>query len=219
MAGRPAGADRVDKQQLSKALGWSRDRLTRRLNDDTDFPVLRRGDKTTSWAFSLRAVRAYLGDNAALSRQAETADAAKAAGRLDVPSSPTQGRRSATAFNPARDDGASGDRAVTLRLKEAQTAKVEDSVRQARQGLLEAAPMRVLLSQLMGLLAQFLDDLPARLAQRVPLSDDLTAEIKGKLRDELDRFGQRVDRALAEGADIAASVPDEPELNPPPVPL
>ncbi|MBN3848360.1 hypothetical protein G3N58_16200 [Paraburkholderia sp. Ac-20342] len=50
----------IDKKQLCEALGWSRPRLDRRLAEDADFPVLRRGNRGGGWRFDLGAVIAHL---------------------------------------------------------------------------------------------------------------------------------------------------------------
>lgn len=55
-----AGSDCIGKKELAAALGWSRPRLDRRLNEDPHFPVHSRGGKGGGWEFDLALVLAYL---------------------------------------------------------------------------------------------------------------------------------------------------------------
>lgn len=51
----------VGKYALAKSLGWTRDRLDRRIEADPDFPIVERGGGAGErWQFDLDAVRAYL---------------------------------------------------------------------------------------------------------------------------------------------------------------
>jgi hypothetical protein len=50
----------LSKAELSAALGWSRQKLDRVLERDSDFPVRTRGTQRGGWQFDLPAVIAHL---------------------------------------------------------------------------------------------------------------------------------------------------------------
>ena len=56
-----AGSEYVGKAELAAQLGWTRDRLDRRIAADGEkFPVVHRASQGVAWKFDVDAVRAYV---------------------------------------------------------------------------------------------------------------------------------------------------------------
>jgi len=58
---KPKPSAGLDKTELARAIGWSRPRLDRWIEQHEDFPVLKRGTQGGGWLFDLEVVETYLG--------------------------------------------------------------------------------------------------------------------------------------------------------------
>ncbi|WP_431276264.1 hypothetical protein ACQ858_08425 [Variovorax ureilyticus] len=166
----------VGKAELAAALGWTRPRLDRRLENDASFPVRKRGTRAGGWEFDVDAVVAYLdGQSVAQAEPAPTpappAPEAKVAPYMgDVADTPGAAHR--------------GESTASQRLKNAQAAKVEDSLRKDRRELIDAEEMRLVLGTMLARLGKGLDSLSDMVVKRVGLPEE-SSDIVRSMVDEL----------------------------------
>lgn len=154
----------VGKKELCAALNWARTRLDRRLNSDSAFPVVTRGDRSGGWQFDLGAVLAYL-------------DAPKPASRAAAPRAVSA---SAAAPNhvelPPQDLPPSiehrGEMTQRQRRDAAQAGMLEDKLRIARGELVRAEDMRMVLTTMLAKLGKGLDSLPDAIVSRLALPEE-----------------------------------------------
>jgi phage terminase Nu1 subunit (DNA packaging protein) len=183
-------AEAVGKADLAVALGWTRPRLDRRLDQDPNFPVKKRGTRAGGWEFDLQEVLEYLGQPADGSAGAPQAR----------PSSPDATGRSPGRHKLARTAAAArdshghaapgvhhhGEQTAAQRLKNAQAAQAEDKLRLSRRELVEAEEMRMVLGTMLAHLGKGLDGLPDTIVRRYGLQEETGEGIRG-LVDELRR--------------------------------
>ena len=164
----------VGKAELAAALGWTRPRLDRRLENDAAFPVRRRGTRAGGWEFNVDDVVAYLdGQSVAQAEPAAPPPApeAKVAPYTgDVADTPGAAHR--------------GESTASQRLKNAQAAKVEDSLRKERRELIEAEEMRLVLGTMLARLGKGLDSLSDMVIKRLGLPEE-TSDVVRTMVDEL----------------------------------
>jgi phage terminase Nu1 subunit (DNA packaging protein) len=156
----------VTKLALCKALKWSRMRLERRLEADAAFPVVTRGTQAGGWSFDLDAVQAYLAPEEEREEVAE-----------DLSTPAGQAARAELTARQRRD------------LAQAQLH--EDKLRRMRGELVEAAELKMALSETVTRVSTALNKLPETLIRRLTLPG--TAE--PVLRQEVDE----IRRALVVG--------------------
>lgn len=175
---------KVGKAELAQALRWSRPKLDRRLDEDPRFPVLKRGQRGGGWEFDLPAVLAYLGVTS-------VGDARPAPQTTNKPSAPPASRKPAKAAAARAEaplDGAPGvqhhgEQTAAQRLKNAQAAREEDKLRQARRELVEAEEMRMVLGTMLAHLGKGLDGLPDTLVRRLGLQEEAGETIREQVDD------------------------------------
>jgi len=165
-----SGTSIVGKAELVAALGWTRPRLDRRLENDAAFPVRRRGTRAGGWEFDLEAVVAYL-DGHAAAKPAAPAPTAPEPTQVpyagDVPDAPGAAHR--------------GESTASQRLKNAQAARVEDGLRKDRRELIEAEEMRLVLGTMLARLGKGLDSLSDMATKRLGLPDEASDVLRGMI--------------------------------------
>lgn len=137
----------VGKKPLCEKLRWSRMRLDRRLEADPAFPVETRGTQAGGWAFDVEKVLAYLGAS------------------VNDPEDDEEG--------PAepRPVAHQVEETARSRLNAAQAQLAEDKLRERRGELVEAAPLRLALSETVAKVAGGLNQLPDVLVRRLHLPE------------------------------------------------
>lgn len=177
-----AKAATIGKAELAIALGWTRPRLDRRLDQDAKFPVKKRGTRAGGWQFDLEKVRAYL--NAGSSVPAVPKKEPAAAPKAKPPAATPAPRP------PADDEppGAAhrGEGTASQRLKNAQAAREEDKLRKDRRELVEAEEMRVVLGTMLAHLGKGLDGLPDLIVRRLGLPEE-SGDVLREMTDDLRR--------------------------------
>lgn len=146
----------VGKKQLCEILEWSRMKLDRRLEEDAAFPVETRGDQGGGWGFDVDAVRAYLEPEEDREEVAE--DLATPAG---------QAARAELTARQRRD------------LAQAQLH--EDKLRRLRGELVEAAELRMVLSEAVSRTSTALNSLADALQRRLNLPDTALPVIRQEI--------------------------------------
>jgi phage terminase Nu1 subunit (DNA packaging protein) len=196
-----AHATRIGKAELAKALRWSRPKLDRRLDEDANFPVIKRGQRGGGWEFELAAVLAYLGQPAAaeaapmtkvgkrkVSRRRAAVRPARAAGAGGAGAESGGDALRITGF-PAVDGAGvhhRGESTAAQRLKNAQAAQAEDKLRVSRRELVEAEEMRMVLGTMLAHLGKGLEGLPDTLVRRLGLKEE-DGQTMRELIDDLRR--------------------------------
>lgn len=161
----------VGKKQLSEVLGWSRMKLDRRLEADAAFPVHTRGDQAGGWGFDLDLVNAYLehdGDELALDEADDEA----------APRSAVHG----------------GEQTARQRRDAAQAQLLEDKIRRQRGELVDAADLKMALSETVSRVASTLNKMPETLMRRL----NLPPSAEGVLRQEMDEVRRQLVVGLRE---------------------
>lgn len=143
----PAGEVLVGKKELAARLNWSRPTLDRRLEQDPNFPVARRGSRIGGWGFDVAAVESYL-EGGVLTR---TAPAARE--------------------EPRGGSEHKGEATARQRKDVAQAALFEDRLRRQRGELVEADRMRMALSAVLAHLGQSLTALPDKIVRELSLPE------------------------------------------------
>ncbi|KWT89341.1 MULTISPECIES: hypothetical protein [unclassified Variovorax] len=171
-----AGTSVVGKAELVAALAWTRPRLDRRLENDAAFPVRRRGTRAGGWEFDLDAVVAYLDGNAVAKPAPAPVPAPAVPAQTEVP----------YAGDVADAPGAAhrGESTASQRLKNAQAARVEDSLRKDRRELVEAEEMRLVLGTMLARLGKGLDSLSDMVTKRLGLQEEASDVVRAMV-DEL----------------------------------
>jgi phage terminase Nu1 subunit (DNA packaging protein) len=170
----------VGKAELAAAIGWTRPRLDRRLDQDPNFPVKKRGTRAGGWEFDLPAVLAYLA-GAEAPAPAKAAKKSKAEPKKAAPDAqvlPYEGVPDAPGISHR------GESTASQRLKNAQAARVEDGLRKDRRELVEAEEMRIVLGTMLARLGKGLDSLPDMVTKRLGLQEEASDVIRTMV-DEL----------------------------------
>lgn len=173
---KPSVAQVCGKAELAALLKWSRTRLDRRLDQDPQFPVKKRGTRAGGWEFDPAAVLAYLEGAPAGAKPAKAGSApadekpAKALPYQGVPDAPGISHR--------------GESTASQRLKNAQAARVEDSLRKDRRELIEAEEMRIVLGTMLARLGKGLDSLSDMITKRLGLPEE-SSDVMRSMVDEL----------------------------------
>jgi phage terminase Nu1 subunit (DNA packaging protein) len=168
----------IGKRELAAALGWSRSRLDRRLDQDSRFPVRKRGNQAGGWEFDVAAVLAYLQQPAA----PVAAPAPSRAAPVSTPTPSTVSDEREPAEAPARPASARGGRApgvhhegeltAAQRHKLAQARLLEDKLEQSRRALIDAEEMRLVVGTMLAHLGKGLDGLPDAALRRLELPEE-----------------------------------------------
>ncbi|NML43504.1 hypothetical protein HHL11_07075 [Ramlibacter sp. G-1-2-2] len=164
----------VGKAELAEALGWTRPRLDRRLQQDAQFPVQQRGSRAGGWEFNLAAVLAYLGETQDGAR-AEPSGRPQLAGRATAP---TEGRRVA-----APGVQHHGELTASQRHKLAQARLLEDKLEQSRRALIDAEEMRLVVGTMLAHLGKGLDGLPDAALRRLELPEEARPVLQALVDD------------------------------------
>lgn len=146
----------VGKKQLCGIIKWSRMKLDRRLEEDAAFPVETRGDQGGGWAFDADEVLAYIEPE--LDREEVAEDLASSAG---------QAARSELTARQRRD------------LAQAQLH--EDKLRRLRSELVEAAELKMVLSEAVARTSTALNTLAETLQRRLNLPETALPVIRQEI--------------------------------------
>jgi len=159
----------VGKKELAAALEWSRPTLDKRLKTDPKFPVVRRGDQSGGWAFSIEQVRSYLaGGKPKAIDPAQLRDVVKA----PLPEKPT--RRSAHH---------EGEATARQRKDDADAGLREIKLAQLRGEVIDREEIRQVFSEAFAQLGNDLDALPESIVKRHDLPDAAIPDIRKQVDD------------------------------------
>lgn len=177
-----ADTSKLNKAELCAELGWSRPRLDRVLERESNFPVRTRGDSPDGWTFNLATVIQYLaaggGAKQKGGRKPRTVDEdAAPAKQPDPPKTPLQHQGEATA-KQRRDT-------VAAEL-------MEDKLRRDRGELLDREDVRQTVAGALAIFSRNLDTLPDQVVKVLGLDEaktervrELIGEVRKKLVDDL----------------------------------
>jgi len=176
-----ADTSKLNKADLCAELGWSRPRLDRVLERDSNFPVRTRGDSADGWTFNLAMVTRYLaagGGKLKTGRPPKTkAEELAVAKQPDPPKAPAQHQGEATA-KQRRDE-------VSAEL-------MMDKLRRDRGELLDREDVRQTVAGAFAVFSRNLDTLPDQVVKVLGLDEDktervreLVGEVRKKLVDDL----------------------------------
>lgn len=151
----------VGKKALCEILGWSRMKLDRRLDEDEAFPVETRGTQAGGWAFDVDAVQAYL---------------------------EPEEEREEVAEDLATPAGLAARTEMTARQRRdlAQAQLHEDKLRRLRGELVEAAELRMALSEAVSRTSTALNTIAETLVRRLKLPETAIPVIQQEV-DEVRR--------------------------------
>lgn len=151
----------VGKKQLCEALGWSRMKLDRRLDDDDMFPVVTRGTQSGGWEFDVDVVEAYLEPEIEREEVAED-------------------------LNSPAGIAARAELTARQRRDLAQAQLHEDKLRRLRGDLVEVADLRMALSEAVTRTSTSLNSIAETLVRRLKLPETAIPVIQQEV-DEVRR--------------------------------
>ena len=170
----------IGKKDLCEKLGWSRPTLDKRLKEDPNFPVKKRGGRGGGWLFDEADVRSYL--NGSDTEIAADADQEHREAYIQAPRRVTHG----------------GEATATQRYKESQAALNEDRLLRQRGELVEASDVRQALSTMLAELKSSLTDLPGLLGKEFDWSEREIQSVRLKVEASMRQMSKRIREQLTD---------------------